>query len=193
MVSLCLGHTWDHKHHGLFPPIPYMRPGTTRSVYNSMVSETMMLYRQRVGERSMVSCMELVWRDHDVAYTEVWTYVWNWWEETMMLHRLRVVPVLMHRIGVKRPWCCIEREWSLVHTWDHRPLCIYNIMVFSHQFQTIEHSVYTTSWSLLTNSIHETIDHSLYIQHHVVERDHGVYGLMYGPGIKRPWCCRQIE
>ena len=54
------------------------------------------------------------------------------------------------------------------HTWDHRPLCIYNIMVFSHQFQTIEHSVYTTSWSLLTNSIHETIDHSLYIQHHGV-------------------------
>jgi hypothetical protein len=98
----------------------------------------------------MVSCIKLVWRDHDVY---------------------RVVYGLMYGIGMKRPCCCIQRVvpglmYETGHTWDHRPLCIYNIMVFSHQFQTIEHSVYTTSWSLLTNSIHETIDHSLYIKHH---------------------------
>jgi len=58
--------------------------------------------------------------------------------------------------------------WSLfhqVHTWDHRPLCLYNTMVFSHQFQTCwpwtTIYVYTASWSLLTNSIHETRDHSI--------------------------------
>ena len=48
--------------------------------------ETMLLYRQI--EWSLVSCMKLVRRDHDV-YT--------------------VVYGLMYGIGVKRPWCCIDR------------------------------------------------------------------------------------
>jgi hypothetical protein len=110
----------------------------------------------------------------------LWSHVWNRWEEIMVLYRQRVVYCLMYGIGVKRPWCCIDRTSFIhetrnhsiclynnmvsscqFHTWDHRPLCIYNIMVFSHQFQTIEHSVYTT--------------------------------LMYGIGEKRPWCCIDWE
>ena len=44
----------------------------------------MVLYRQI--EWSMISCMELVRRDHGVVYKD------------------RVVHVLMNRIGKKRPW-----------------------------------------------------------------------------------------
>ena len=96
---------------------------------------------------SMVSCMELVRRDHDVVYTEcsmvwnwceqtmmlyiqsgLWSHVWNWHEETMLLYRqiewslvscmklvrrdhdvYTVVYGLMYGIDVKRPWCCIDR------------------------------------------------------------------------------------
>jgi hypothetical protein len=199
----------------------------------------------------------------------LWSHVWNWCEETMMLHIQRYE--LMYGIGEKRPWCCIDWEWSLFscieldhsiclynnmvsscqfHTWDHRPLCIYNIMVFSHQFQTIEHSVmygisekrpwcwidrewsmvscmelvwrdhdvaytevwtyvwnwweetmglflpilfmrtwttlsvYTTPLSLLTNYIHETRDHSICLQYH------GVFSpspyMRPGPTLSRP-------
>jgi hypothetical protein len=137
---------------------------------------------------SMVSCIKLVWRDHDVY---------------------RVVYGLMYGIGVKKQWCCMKIEWSLISCmklvrkdhdayseWfmvsidhslyiqhrglftpipDHRPLCLYNIMVSSHQFHTWDQeplSVYATSWSLLTNSI----------------QDRMVPGLMYETGEKRPWC-----
>ena len=70
---------------------------------------------------SMVSCMELVRRDHDVVQTEcsmvwnwceqtmmlyiqsgLWSHVWNWREETM-LYTDRVVPGLMYETGEKRP------------------------------------------------------------------------------------------
>jgi hypothetical protein len=119
-----------------------------------------------------------------------------------------VVPGLMYETGEKRPWCCIDREWSMVscmklvrrdlsvyntmvsshqfHTWDHRPLWIC-IMVFSHQFHAWDQGplyLYTTTWSLHANSIHEIIDYSMYI---MVSRV--VYGLMYGIGMKRPCCC----
>jgi hypothetical protein len=98
--------------------------------------------------------MKLVRRDHDV-YT--------------------VVYGLMYGIGVKRPWCCIDR---VVHG------LMYGISEKNSIHETIEHSVYTTSWSLLTNSIHETIDHSLYIQHH------GVFTPIPDRE-KRPWCCKE--
>jgi hypothetical protein len=125
----------------------------------------------------------------------------------MMLYRQSG---LWSGIGVKRPWCFIYREWSMVSCMelvrrDHDVV---------YQFQTIDHSVYTTSWYLHTNSIHETRDHSLSIQHHglftpilcmrttewsmvwnwcektmmfYIQRV--IYGLMYGISEKRPWCC----
>jgi hypothetical protein len=106
---------------------------------------------------SMVSCMYLVRRDHDV-YT--------------------VVYGLMYETGEKRPWCCIDRVvyclmYTMVsshqfHTWDHRPLCIY-IMVFSHQFHTWDQGplyLYTTTWSLHANSMVSYME--------LVRRDHDV-------------------
>jgi hypothetical protein len=58
------------QHHGLFSPIPYMRTGTTLSVYATpwfllTREETMMLYREI--EWFLVSCIELVRRDHGVV------------------------------------------------------------------------------------------------------------------------------
>jgi hypothetical protein len=106
-------------------------------------------------------------------------------------------------IGVKRPWCCIYRVvyglmYGIAPIPDHRPLCLYN-MVSSHQFHTWDQgplSFYTTPWSLHTNSIHETRDHSQSMQHHglfspipYISSYLVVYGLMYGISEKRPWCC----
>jgi hypothetical protein len=88
MVSSHQSHTWDQgplclsmQHHGLFSPIPYMRPGTTLSVYTTPwflltnpIQEnrdhSICLYNTMVSSWSLVSCME-----------------WDWWEEIMMLHR----------------------------------------------------------------------------------------------------------
>jgi hypothetical protein len=62
------------QHHGLFSPITYMRPETTLSVYTTSWSlltnhihenRDHSLYRQI--EWSLVSCMELVRRDHGVV------------------------------------------------------------------------------------------------------------------------------
>ena len=63
----------------------YIQNGLWSHVWN-WHEETMLFYRQI--EWSLVSCMKLVRRDHD-AYT--------------------VIYGLMYGIGVKRPWCCIDR------------------------------------------------------------------------------------
>jgi hypothetical protein len=68
----------------------------------------------------------------------------------------RVVPGLMYGIGEKRPWCCIDRQsgpWS--HVWDWWE----ETMMYMRPGTTL--SAYSTPWSLLTNSIHETMDHSI--------------------------------
>jgi hypothetical protein len=85
-------------------------------------------------------------------------------------------------------------------------------MVFSHQFHTWDQGplyLYTTTWSLHANSIHEIIDYSMRRDHDVeltewsmvsciklVWRNHDVYtvvhGLMYESGEKRPWCIYRV-
>jgi hypothetical protein len=50
-------------------------------------------------------------------------------------------------------------------------------------------SVYTTPWSLLTNSIHETMDYSICLCNTMVSTDRVVHGLMNRVGEKRPWGC----
>jgi hypothetical protein len=120
MVSSHQLYSWDHgplylsmQHHGLFSPIPYMRPGPTLS-----------------------------------AYTTPWSHVWDCWEETMMLYR--------------------QIEWSMV-SWielerrDQGPL-----------------SVNTTSWSLLTNSIHQTMDHSICL-YNIIVSSHQSHTWEQGP------------
>jgi hypothetical protein len=50
-------------------------------------------------------------------------------------------------------------------------------------------SVYSTPWSLLTNSIHETRNHSISLYNIMVSSHQSLPVLMYGIGEKRPWCC----
>jgi hypothetical protein len=156
MVSSHQLYSWNHgplylsiQHHDLFSPIPYMRPGTTLSAYATII-----------GEKRPWWCID--------RYSGPWSHVCDWWEETMMLYR--------------------EIEWFLVSCIENRDhsICLFNTMVSSHQFYSwdqgplylpIQHhglfspipymrtgttlSVYATPWSLLTNSIHETRDHSI--------------------------------
>jgi hypothetical protein len=109
----------------------------------------------------MWSCMGLVRRDHGVVSTD------------------RVAPFLMYGIGEKRPW-------NSMHETRNQSLSLNNIMVSSHQSHTweleplylsMQHhglfsptlfmrpwttlSVYSTSWSLLTNPIHKKRGHSI--------------------------------
>ena len=99
------------------------------------------LYRQI--KWFLFSCIGLVRRDHDVVLTDrvvpglmygigekrPWccidrqsgpcSHVWDWQEETMVLHRHRVVHGLMNRVGEKKPWCCIDRQSGpCSHVWD---------------------------------------------------------------------------
>jgi hypothetical protein len=127
MVSSHQSHTWDQgplylpiQHHGVFSPIPYMRPWTTLSVYTTSWS----LLTNPIHET----------RDHSICLYNTMSHEYNWWEETMVLYRQiewslfsciglerrdhvvaqkdRVGPVLLYRIGEKRP-CC---------SWDQGPL-----------------------------------------------------------------------
>jgi hypothetical protein len=154
------------QHHGLFSPIPCMRTGTTLSVYTTTWSlltnpihenrkrpwccidrynghwshvwdwweETMVLDRQI--EWSLVSCMWLVRRDHDVVSIQymrtgatlsvyntmvsshqlyswdngpLYAYTTPWSLPTNPIHENREAPGLMYVIREKRPWCCIDR------------------------------------------------------------------------------------
>jgi hypothetical protein len=85
------------------------------------------------------------------VYTTSWSLLYNWWEETMMLYR--------------------QIEWSLVsHVWDwweetmvlHRQIewslvsCMGSIP-YMRPVTII--CVYATSWSLLTNPMHENRNH----------------------------------
>jgi hypothetical protein len=131
------------QHHGLFSPIPYMRTVTTLSVYTT----TWSLLTNPIHEN----------RDHSI-----WTD--------------RVVPVLMYGIGEKRPWCCIDRyngHWSHVWDWWEETMVLdrqieWSLVSYHGFFSPIPCmrtgttlSVYTTTWSLLTNPIHENRDHSI--------------------------------
>jgi hypothetical protein len=130
--------------------------------------------------------LELVWKDHDVVYTEsgLWSHVWNWHEETMLLYRqiewslvscmklvrrdhdvYTVVYGLMYGISEKRPWCCIYRVvYGLMYGIGmKRPCCCIDR--------------YNDPWSHVWNWWEETM---MYIQWSMVScmelvwRDHGV-------------------
>jgi hypothetical protein len=100
------------------------------------------------------------------------------------------------------PWSLLTN--SIHETMDHS-ICLYNIMVYSHQSHTwdqgplylsIQHhglfspipymipgttlSVYTTSWSLLSNPIHETRGHSICLYNTMVS-SHQPYSWDHGP------------
>jgi hypothetical protein len=116
---------------------------------------------------------------------------------TMVLHRQIVVPGLMYETGEKRPWCCTTVYNTMVsshqfHTWDHRPLCIYNIMVFSYGIGMKRPCCcIQIEWSLVSCMKLVRKDHDAYSEWSMVScmelmwRDHGVvdrvvHGLIYG-------------
>jgi hypothetical protein len=158
MVSSHQFHTWEQgplllsiRFHVLFSPIPYMKKGTPLSIYNTMRVLHGLMYG--IGKRPWC-CIERQW------------FMVSWFEEA------RDHGVVYRQIEWSVVSCVYTTPWSLfhqVHTWDHtvfvdHSICLYNTMIFLHQFQTCwpwtTISVYTASWSLLTNSIHENRGHS---------------------------------
>jgi len=154
MVSFCLGHTWDHKHHGLFPPIPYMRPGTTRSVYTIPWS----LLINSIHET----------RDHSICLynTMVSSYQFYAWEHGL-LYLYTQHHGLFSPIPYMRPWTTLSVYTTPVsshqlYTWDQGPL--YLSIQHHGLFSPSPYmrpgpilSVFTTPWSLSAWAIHETI------------------------------------
>ena len=109
--------------------------------------------------------LELVWKDHDVVYTEsgLWSHVWNWHEETMLLYRqiewslvscmklvrrnhdvYTVVYGLMYGISEKRPWCCIDR------------------VLYGLELVWTDHAVVYTEWSMVSCMELAWRDHVVY-------------------------------
>jgi hypothetical protein len=156
MVSYQQFHTWDHgplylsiKHHDLFSLIPYMRPGTTLSVYTTSWSLSTLSTHKTM--------------DHSVCLyiTMVSSHQFSAWDH----HGL------FSSVSCTRPVSIICVYYTIVSShqfpiWDHGPLYLsiqhhglFSPTLFMRPWTTL--SVYTTSWSLLTNHIHETRDHSV--------------------------------
>jgi hypothetical protein len=171
LLTNSIHETIDHslyiQHRGLFTPIPDHRP---LCLYNIMVSSHQfhtwdqlerrdhdaytVIYGLMYGigvkrqwcciqiEWSLFWCMKLVRKDHQTIDHSVYTT--SWYHHTNSIHETIDHSLYIQHHGLFTPIP------------DHRPLCLYNIMVSSHQFHTWDQeplSVYATSWSLLTNSM----------------------------------------
>jgi hypothetical protein len=127
-------------------------------------------------------------------WTTLSVYTTSW-----SLYRHRVVHGLMNRVGEKKPWCCRQIEWPLFSCMGLEHHGLFSPITYMRPGTTL--SVYTTPWSLLTNSMHETKNHSIslyniMVSSHetmVLHRHRVLPVLMYGIGRKRPWCCIGIE
>jgi hypothetical protein len=152
-----------------------MRPGTTLSVYTTSWSLSTLSTHKTMDHSvclyiTMVSSHQFSAWDHRVVsvlmygigekrpwccidrWSGHWSHVWDWWEETMVLYRQ------------SGPWSMVS--YQPFYTWDQGPL--YLSIQHHGLLSTIPYmrprttlSVYKTPWSLLTNSIHETRDHSI--------------------------------
>ena len=186
MVSSHQLYAWDQEplylsiqHHGLFSPIKCMRPGTTLSVYTTPWSFLTNPIHENRGlsiclYNPMVSSHQLCAWDHGPLYLSI------------QYHDL-FSPIPYMRPGTTlsvytTPWSLLTNP---IHETSDHSICLYN-MISSHQSHTweqgplylsIQHhglfspitymrigttlSVYTTPWSLLTNAMHETRNHSI--------------------------------
>jgi hypothetical protein len=123
------------QNHGLFSPIPYMRTGATLSVYTTPWSLLTNSIHETMDHsiclcNIMISSHQYVWDwweetmvlDRQIEWSLVSCMAWDWWEEIMMLHR--------------------QIEWSLflltnsIHETRNHSISLYNIMVSSHQSHT---------------------------------------------------------
>jgi hypothetical protein len=153
----------SYIHHGLFSPDSYMRPWTT--VYTSWFLHTNLIHEtidhsvnstswslltnsiyETMDHSSLVSCMELVRRDHGVVYKD------------------RVVHGLMHiRFIHETMDHSVYTSWflhtNLIHETIYHSVNSTSWSLLTNSiYETMDHSLSTTPWSLHTNSIHETID-----------------------------------
>ena len=136
MVSLCLGHTWDHTHHGLFPPIPYMRPGTTRPVYNSMVSSNQFYTRDQGPLYLPIHYHGLFL---PILYMRIWTtlslYTTTWSLLTNHIHEIMDHSIYLYNTMISS---------HQFHTWDQGPLylsiqhhCLFSPIIYMRPGTTL--------------------------------------------------------
>ena len=186
--------TMDHylsiQHHGLFSLIPYMRPGTTLSVYTTSWS----LINHFIHEI----------RDHSIClYNTMVSYQqFHTWDHGPLYLSIKHHD-LFSLIPYMRPGTTLSvytTSWSLSTLSTHKTMdhsvCLYITMVSSHQFSAWDHhglfssvsctrpvsilSVYTTTWSLLANSIYEIMDHFICLYNTMVS-SHLLYSWDHGP------------
>jgi hypothetical protein len=149
MVSSHQSHTWEQgplylsiQHHGLFSPILL-----------DWWEETMMFYKQI--EWSLVSCMGLVRRDHDVVWTDI------------------MVTGLMY--GIETPWSLLTNH---IHENRDHSICLFNTMVSSHQFHSWDqeplYPCMEWDWWEEIMMLHRQIEWSMVSWIELVRRDHGV-------------------
>jgi hypothetical protein len=137
MVSSHQSHTWEQR-----PLYLSTTPWSllTNSIhetmdhsiclYNIMGEETMMLYRQI--EWSLVSCMGLVRRDHDVVTMDHSICLYNIMVSSHQSHTWEQRPLYLSTT----PWSLLTN--SIHETMDHS-ICLCNIMVSSHQLYSWDH------------------------------------------------------
>jgi hypothetical protein len=197
MVSFHQFHTWNQRplylyiqHHGLLLSIPYMRPGITICIYNTMVSFSPSpymrpysfcrpLYLSIQHHGLFAPIPNMLTMDHYICLYSIMvsSHQFHTWEQGPLLLSIR-----FHVLFSPIPY--MKKE---------TPLSIYNTMISSHRFHTRDQgplylpihyhglflpiiymrtwttlSLYTTPWSLLTNSIHEIMDHSICLYNTVV-------------------------
>ena len=140
------------QHHGLFTPIPYMRPGTTFFLYNTMVSSHQ-FYTWDQGPLSV--------------------YATSWSLLTNSIHKFISLSIQHHGLFSLIPYMrqgtilsFFTTPWSLLTKSIHETRA-YSICLQHHGlFMPGPYMRPYTPWSLPTNSIHETRDHSTCLQFH---------------------------
>jgi hypothetical protein len=209
MVSFHQFHTWNQRplylyiqHHGLLLSIPYMSPGITICIYNTMVSFSPSpymrpysfcrpLYLSIQHHGLFAPIPNMLTMDHYICLYSIMvsSHQFHTWEQGPLLLSIRF-HVLFSTIPYMK---------------KGTPLSIYNTMISSHRFHTRDQgplylpihyhglflpiiymrtwttlSLYTTPWSLLTNSIHEIMDHSICLYNTIVS-SHQLYTWDHGP------------
>ena len=186
VISSHQSHTWEQgplylsiKPHGLFSPTLFMRPWTTLSVYTTSWS---LLTNPIYETRDHSICL------YNTMVSSHQSHTWDQWPLYLSIQHRLFSPIPYMRTGTTlsvytTPWSLLTNP---IHENRDHSICLYNTMISSHQSHTWEQgplylsikphglfsptlfmrpwttlSVYTTSWSLLTNPIHETRDHSI--------------------------------
>jgi hypothetical protein len=160
------------QHHGLFSWIPDRRPWTTLSVYTS----PWFLFTNSVHETMNHSISIL---QHHCLFSPIFC-TRQWTPFSVSQHHCLFSPV-----SCTRPVSTICVYYTMVfshpfHTWDHGPLYLsihhhglFPPILYMRPWTTL--SGYATSWYLLTNFIHETMDHSICLYFDLINSGYASY------------------